>query len=64
MSMIAITLNYNLPFVVGDLLFTSAKTKDAIKLPTQAYDLDVQLADSDAITVDLMQKNYIMKPVN
>lgn len=62
MTMIAFTLNYNVPFVVGDLLFTSKKTKDGITLPTQAYDLKERLSDSETVPVDLMQKIYIMKP--
>lgn len=62
MTMIAFTLNYNVPFVVGDLLFTSEKTKDGITLPTQAYDLAERLSDSEAVPVELLQKIYILKP--
>lgn len=62
MTMIAFTLNYNVPFVVGDILFTSENTSEDIQLPTQANDLKERLVDNKALPVALLQKIYIMKP--
>ncbi len=62
MTMIAFTLNYNIPFVVGDILFTSENSTEDIQLPTQASDLRERLAEGKAFPVALLQKIYIMKP--
>jgi hypothetical protein len=62
MTMIAITLNHNIPFVVGDLLFTATGNDEPIELPTQAHDLNERLIGSSMVPVDLIQKLYIIKP--
>ncbi len=62
MTMIATTLNYNIPFIVSDVLFTSEDGRDGIQLPTNNFPIIPFLKDPIGKPHYLKQKLYILQP--
>ncbi|MES2648096.1 MAG: hypothetical protein V4717_14560 [Bacteroidota bacterium] len=60
MTLIASTLNYNRPFLLGDLLISSRGTTKSIQLPTNTIDVTQYLDTNTLLAVDLNQKVYII----
>jgi len=62
MTMIATTLNYDIPFVVADVLFSSEEGAEGIRLPTNDFPVLPFLSDVTHKPVFLKQKLYIIQP--
>lgn len=63
MTLIAGTLNFSYPIVLGDLLATSPTKKANFKLPTFLSGVEQYLPDNiDFYPARLVQKTYIIKP--
>ena len=60
--MIATTLNYNIPFVVADVLFSSSEGTEGIRLPTNDFPILPFLKNATHKPVFLKQKLYILGP--
>lgn len=60
MTLIASTLNYKRPFLLGDLLISSRGAKKSIQLPTNTIDVTQYLDTNSSLAVDLYQKIYII----
>lgn len=60
MTLIACTLNYKNPFLVGDLLISSRKMKESIQLPTNTINITDYLEPGKAVATGLYQKIYII----
>jgi hypothetical protein len=60
MTLIASTLNYKIPFLLGDLLISSRGVKKSIQLPTNTIDVTQYLDTNSSLAVDLYQKIYII----
>lgn len=60
MTLIACTLNYKRPFLIGDLLVSSRDAKKSIQLPTNTIDITKYLPANNSFAVDLYQKIYII----
>jgi 20S proteasome alpha/beta subunit len=60
--MIATTLNYSIPFVVADVLFSSEEGTEGIRLPTNDFPILPFLKDVTYKPVFLKQKLYILQP--
>jgi hypothetical protein len=60
MTLIASTLNYKRPFILGDLLISSPDVKKSIQLPTNTIDVTEYLQTNNSFATDLYQKIYII----
>ncbi len=60
MTLIASTLNYKRPFLLGDLLISSRGATKSIQLPTNTIDVTQYLDTNTSLAVDLYQKVYII----
>lgn len=62
MTLIASTLNHNMPFLMSDLLWSSEYSNEPVKFPTNDFDPNPYLpADQEERPVKLGQKMYIIK---
>jgi hypothetical protein len=60
MTLIASTLNYKRPFLLGDLLISSRGATKSKQLPTNTIDITQYLDTNSSLAVDLHQKIYII----
>ena len=60
MTLIASTLNYKRPFLIGDLLISPRGATKSIQLPTNTIDVTQYLDTNSFLAVDLYQKIYII----
>nr|WP_288836684.1 hypothetical protein [uncultured Flavobacterium sp.] len=60
MTLIASTLNYKIPFLIGDLLISSGGATKSKQLPTNTIDITQYLDTNTSLAVDLYQKIYII----
>lgn len=60
MTLIASTLNYKRPFILGDLLISSPEVTKSIQLPTNTIDVTEYLHTNSSFATDLYQKIYII----
>lgn len=60
MTLIACTLNYKKPFILGDLLISSKKAKESIQLPTNTININDYIEPGNAVATGLYQKIYVI----
>jgi hypothetical protein len=60
MTLIACTLNYKRPFIVGDLLISSPKAKKSIQLPSNKININEYLEPRNSYATGLYQKIYVI----
>lgn len=60
MTLIACTLNYKKPFIIGDLLVSSTDADKSIQLPSNTIDINKFLKPKSSHAVGLYQKIYII----
>jgi hypothetical protein len=60
MTLIAYTLNYKKPFILGDLLISSPNAKESIQLPTNTININEYLEQRNSYATGLYQKIYVI----
>ena len=62
MTLIACTVTKNIPFLIGDILFSSKAGREIMQLPTNNFDINVYLPKNTTTKPDsLSQKIYIIR---
>lgn len=60
MTLIASTLNFKIPFLLGDLLISSSEATKSKQLPTNTIDITQYLDTNSSLAIGLYQKIYII----
>lgn len=60
MTMIACTLNYKKPMILGDILVSSPQAEESIQLPTNSININPYLQQDGSMATGLYQKIYII----